>query len=361
MLTARLPTHRTNPAHTPTDSPPTQHRMQAQKQQDPPVVVAGLGEQTFRLIEDLQGAGVNMSEINKLKEAGFMTVGSVLQSATRELVAVKGLTEARVEKIREAARKLDSRGHAFKTGVEVKEKRKQVIRITTGSNALDNILGGGIETASITELFGEFRTGKTQLAHTICVTCQLAFESKGGQGKVIYLDTEGNFRPERIEHIAERFGLDPEQTLENIIVARVFSSEEQMDTVRLIAGLVADPDQGPFRCVIVDSIIALFRTEFSGRGELAERQQKLGQHLAQLVKLAEEFNVAVVVVNQVMSDPGALSMFGPTVKVCACVCTGILFLTSLTPPPTPCTHTHAHTHSLLEATCSLTRRQPESC
>eukprot|EP01038_Epipyxis_sp_PR26KG_P006323 gene6323-8708_t len=271
-------------------------------------------EVTFRLIDDLQSAGINVSDIKKLKDAGLTTIGSVLQCSSRELIAIKGLTDARVEKIRESARKLDCRGGIFKTGLEVKEKRKQIVYITTGSTALDKILGGGVETASITELFGEFRTGKTQLAHTLCVTSQLSFDLNGGQGKVIYLDTEGNFRPERIETIAERFGLDSEQTLDNIIICRVFSHEEQMDIIRPIAALLSDPDQGPFRTLIIDSIIALFRVEFSGRGELSERQQKLGQHLAQLVKIAEEFNIAVVVINQCMADPGALSMFGPVIK-----------------------------------------------
>jgi len=154
----------------------------------------------------------------------------VLQVSTRDLVAIKGLTEAKIEKIKEAAKKLDCRGGLFKTGLEMKEKRRNVIKITTGSSAFDKILGGGVETGSITELFGEFRTGKTQLSHTICVTSQLSFEMNGGQGKVIYLDTEGNFRTERIESIADRFGLDAEQTLDNIIVARVFSHEEQMGT-----------------------------------------------------------------------------------------------------------------------------------
>jgi meiotic recombination protein DMC1 len=163
-----------------------------------------------------------------LQESGLTTIGSVLQCSARDLVAIKGLSDAKVEKIREAAKKLDCRGATFKTGLEVKEKRKSVIHLTTGSTALDKILGGGIETASITELFGEFRTGKTQLAHTLCVTSQLSFEMHGGQGKVIYVDTEGNFRPERIESIAERFGLDVEQTLDNIIICRVFSHEEQM-------------------------------------------------------------------------------------------------------------------------------------
>lgn len=169
-----------------------------------------------------------VSDIKKLQEYGITTIGSVLQSCTKNLLSIKGLTEAKIEKIKDAARKLDCKGNIFKTGLEVKELRKSVIKLTTGSSALDKILGGGIESASITELFGEFRTGKTQLSHTLCVTSQLSFEMNGGQGKVIYLDTEGNFRPERVESIAERFGLDPEQTLDNIIICRVFTHEEQM-------------------------------------------------------------------------------------------------------------------------------------
>lgn len=169
--------------------------------------------------------------------------------------------------------------------------------ILIGSSALDSILGGGVETSSITEFWGEFRTGKTQvnisfimiklyskyslfyekIAHTITVTSQLSKELNGGQGKAIYLDTEGNFRSERVEAIAERFGLDPDDTLENIIICRVFSHEEQMESVKAIASLLADVDQGPFRLLIVDSIISLFRVEFPGRGELSERQQKLGK------------------------------------------------------------------------------------
>lgn len=222
-----------------------------------------------------------VSDIKKLQEAGLTTIGSVLQCSTRDLIAIKGLTEARIEKIREAAKKLDCRGKTFKTGLEVKEKRKHIVHITTGSTALDKILGGGIETASITELFGEFRTGKTQLSHTLCVTSQLAYEMHGGQGKVMYLDTEGNFRTERIEAIADRFGLDAEKTLDNIVICRVFSHEEQMgkhlimrtllalsyfrtfylpfiiptEIVKPIAALLSDADQGPFRVLIIDSII----------------------------------------------------------------------------------------------------------
>lgn len=191
----------------------------------------------------------------------------------------------------------------------MQESRRLVIKITTGADALDRILGGGIETSSITELFGEFRTGKTQIAHTLCVTSQLSFSMKGGQGKVVYIDTEGNFRPERIVSICERFGLDTNETLDNIVICRVYSHEEQMEIIKPIAGLLSDPAQGPFRLLIVDSIIALFRVEFTGRGELAERQQKLGQHLSHLTRLAEEFNIAVVIINQCMADPNSIGTF----------------------------------------------------
>ena len=159
---------------------------------------------------------------------------------------------------------------------------------------------------SITEAFGEFRTGKTQLAHTLCVTAQLPAAMRGGDGKAIYVDTESTFRPERIKAIAERYGLDPNAALENILVARAFTHEHQAHLLSLVAAKMAEE---PYALLVVDSITALFRVDFSGRGELAERQQKLGKMLSQLTKLAEEFNVAVYITNQVVADPGGGSMF----------------------------------------------------
>jgi meiotic recombination protein DMC1 len=176
----------------------------------------------------------------------------------------------------------------FSTALDVKSLRKEVIKITSGASSLDKILGGGLETGSITEVFGEFRTGKTQLAHTLCVTSQLGFGMQGGQGKVIYLDTENNFRPERIEQVAQRFGLDTELTLENIVVGTASTSDEQMSMMAHICALLADPDQGPFRV--------------------------LNKHMKQLSNVAQEFNIVVLIVNQCQADPGALAMFGPVIK-----------------------------------------------
>jgi meiotic recombination protein DMC1 len=128
----------------------------------------------------------------------------------------------------------------------------------------------------------------------------------GGNGKVAFLDTEGTFRPERIQKICERYGLDSEVVLDNILYARIYNHDMQM---QILTPLVAKMVEEKFSLIIVDSIMALFRVDFSGRGELAERQQKLGKLLAQLTKIAEQFNVAVFITNQVTADPGGGSTF----------------------------------------------------
>ena len=255
-------------------------------------------------IDKLQEGGINLADINKLKASGFCTVKSVLMAVKKELMQIKGITEQKIEKIQEAAAKLENAG--FITGMGVLQNRKKVVKITTGSSKLDTLLGGGIETMAITEAFGEFRTGKTQLCHTLAVTAQMPKSKGGGQGKVIYIDAEGTFRPERIVKIAERFGLDPEEVLNNIIYARVYTSEYQANIITLTAAKMMEDT---FSLIIIDSIMALFRVDFSGRGELSERQQVLGKTLSKLIKLAEQFNVAIMLTNQVMSDPGATMSF----------------------------------------------------
>ena len=166
-------------------------------------------------------------------KAGLYTIQGLLCRSSRELNQINGLSEAKVNKILAAAKKLSSGHHCcpgeFKTGLQLQESRKAVRFITTGGTQLDELLGGGIESQSITEFFGEFRTGKTQLCHTLCVTSQLGYDIGGGQGKALYIDTEGNFRPERIQAIAERYGLDADGCLENIIHCRAMTHEQQMD------------------------------------------------------------------------------------------------------------------------------------
>jgi meiotic recombination protein DMC1 len=229
----------------------------------------------------------------RLKDAGFFTVSAVLMHTQKTLNQVKGLSEQKIIKIREAALKIVGAG--FITGNEARSRRLQIIHISTGSPALDEILGGGIETASITEAFGEFRCGKTQLSHTMCVTAQMPRDAGGGNGRVAFIDTENTFRPERIVEIAQRFELDPDDVLDNIMVARAYTSEHQIELLDHVAARMASDR---FALLIVDSATALFRVDFSGRGELADRQQKLNRFMSSLAKISEQFGVAVWITNQ---------------------------------------------------------------
>ncbi|KAJ3038599.1 Meiotic recombination protein dmc1 [Rhizophlyctis rosea] len=255
----------------------------------------------FMEVDKLQDAGINSADITKLKTNGITTIRGVQMTTVRNLSKIKGLSEAKIEKIKESANKLLPSG--FITGMELDAKRKNVVRISTGSKEFDKLLGGGVQSMSITEAFGEFRTGKTQLSHTLCVTSQLPVSMGGGNGKAAFIDTEGTFRPDRIKAIANRFNVEGEAALDNITVARAMNSEHQFELLNELAARLCE--ERSYRLVVVDSIIALYRTDYSGRGELAERQQKLNQMLAKLMRIAEEFNVAVFITNQMCADPGA--------------------------------------------------------
>lgn len=190
----------------------------------------------------------------------------------------------------------------FSTATEHLKLRQELINISTGSKDLDELLGGGMETGSITELYGEFRTGKTQICHTLCVTCQLPINQGGAEGRAIYIDTEGCFRPEKLVVIAERFGLNGSDVLDNICVAQAKNSEHQMELLIQASAMMAE---SRFALIIVDSATALFRTDFQGRGELSERQQLLAQFMRQLQRLANEYGAAIVITNQVSASPDA--------------------------------------------------------
>jgi len=256
-------------------------------------------------IEALEEHGIGASDVNKLRAGNFHTVEQVAYATIKHLQTIKGISEVKAQKIQDAAFKLVPMG--FTTATEYHKQREEVIFLTTGSTELDNLLGGGIETGSITEIFGEFRTGKTQLCHTLAVTSQLPCDHGGGEGKVLFIDTEGTFRPERCVKIAERYGLEPADVLDNICFARAYNSDHQMKLINEATKLMCECRHA---LVIVDSATALFRTDFAGRGQLSERQIKLGQFLRSLLKLCDSFGVAVVVTNQVVAQVDGSSMFG---------------------------------------------------
>ncbi len=250
-------------------------------------------------VDDLPGVGPATAD--KLKEAGYDELMTIAVASPSELAEKCDVGEGVAQKLINAARKLADVG-GFETGLDVAHRRTTVNKIHTGSKAFDELMGGGIETQSITEFFGEFGSCKTQFAHQLCVNVQRPVEEGGLNGHALFIDTENTFRPERIEQMARANGQDPEEVLGRIHVARAFNSNHQM----LLAERAAEVcRQHPIRVIVVDSLTAHFRAEFVGRGMLADRQQKLNRHMHDLQKLAGLNNAAVIVTNQVSAKPDA--------------------------------------------------------
>jgi DNA repair protein RadA len=266
-------------------------------------------EQKEMKLSDLPGVGP--AAVEKLEAAGIYDLMGIAVLGPKELSEMAGLGEAAARKAIQAARKMMDLG--FQDGLEFAEKREEVLHITTGSKEFDNLLGGrGIETKAITEAFGGYGSGKTQAGLSLAVNVQMPVDKGGAEGKAVYIDTEGTFRPERIRQIAEAKGANPDNVLKNIFVARAFNSDHQILLIDKVNEMIKDGE--PIKLVVVDSLTAHFRAEFSGRGQLADRQQKLNKYLHNLMKMAEQHNLAVFVTNQVMANPAM--MFGdPTTAI----------------------------------------------
>ncbi len=246
--------------------------------------------------EELEGVGPAIAE--KLHSAGYDSLERLAVATTGELMEAAEVGMRVAVKVINAAR--DAVNMGYEKASEVMERRKHLGYISMGSPALDKIIGGGVETQGVFEVFGEFGSGKSQLAHQLCVNVQLPPEQGGLRGKALYIDTENTFRPERIAHMARAAGLDPEVVLENIYIARARTTDHQMLLAEKIQEMAKE---GDVKLVVIDSLTSLFRAEYCGRGALAERQQKLGRHIAALHKIAELNDLAVFVTNQVMARP----------------------------------------------------------
>jgi DNA repair protein RadA len=226
--------------------------------------------------------GVNPAMAEKLEAAGYVTAWTLVVAKPEEVSEKTGIPVVTVQKIIENARRM--LGIRFKTAREVKQERLNIGKITTGSKALDELLGGGIETKTITEFYGEYGSGKTQICHQLSVNVQLPPERGGLSGRAVYIDTEGTFRWERIEAMARALGLNPDVAMDNIYYIRAYNSDHQMSIVEELFSFVP---KNNVKLVVIDSVTSHFRAEYPGREHLAERQQKLNAHLHQLLRLAD--------------------------------------------------------------------------
>ena len=256
-------------------------------------------------VTDLPGVGAATAE--KLESAGFRDLLAVAVATLGELVEATGVSEAVARKMIQAAR--ESMKMGFETGADVLKRRQIVCKLSTGSKQFDLLMGGGFETGAITECFGEFGSGKTQIGHALAVNVL----KEDPDAFAVYIDTENTFRPERIIQLATGAGINPEDALNRIMVARAYNSDHQMLLAEKVESLITEQGKN-VRLVVVDSLTSHFRAEFIGRGTLSERQQKLNRHMHTLAKIGSSHNICVYVTNQVMAKPD--QFFGdPTVAI----------------------------------------------
>ena len=254
-------------------------------------------DECIKAVKSLPGVGD--ATLSKLIKAGFDSLEAIAYTPPKIIIDESGIGEKTTAKLIKAS--MEKLKIGFKSAEDIWEKRKNIARITTGSTELDELLGGGVETGSLIEFFGEFRTGKTQIMHQLCVNVQLPRELGGLEGNALYIDTEGTFRPERIIQMAEALDLDTKKVLKNIVFGRAYNSDHQVILIKEAANLIKEKN---IKLIIVDSLIGHFRSEYIGRGTLANRQQLINQHLHDLLRLCDiHTDLAVLVTNQVQAKP----------------------------------------------------------
>ncbi len=274
--------------------------------------------------------GVGPATADKLLESGYDTFQSIAVASPNELSNEADVGESTASDVINAAREQADIG-GFESGSDVLERREKIGKISWRIDEVDELLGGGTETQAMTEVYGEFGSGKSQISHQLAVNVQLPPDVGGLGQSAIFIDTEDTFRPNRIGDMVEGLSTEErvalmndrgiegepdseevvselkESVLDNIKVAKAFNSNHQI----LLTEKAQEQAQEMERDVgvlIIDSLTAHFRAEYVGRGELAERQQKLNKHLHDIQRFGDLENAAVLVTNQVSSNPD--SFFG---------------------------------------------------
>jgi DNA repair protein RadA len=286
-------------------------------------------------LEELPGVGPATAD--KLRDNGYDSYQSIAVASPAELSNTADVGESNANDIIQAAREAADIG-GFETGSDVLQRREQIGKLKFLIPEIDEMLGGGVETQSITEVYGEFGAGKSQITHQLAINVQLPQEQGGLHGRCIFVDSEDTFRPERIDEMVRGLpdevleatmedreiegGIDDEEAMKELVqsfldkihVAKAFNSNHQILLAEKAQEIAAEheEDDYPVRLLCVDSLTAHFRAEYVGRGELADRQQKLNKHLHDIDRVGNLYNSAVVVTNQVQSNPDAF--FGDPTK-----------------------------------------------
>jgi len=254
--------------------------------------------------ELLQVQGLGPGTLAKLEESGITTLMGLAVASPSELAALTGISESSARKIIKNARELVSID--FEKATSISERQTSISKLSTDCAVFDTMIGGGFEPKIINEIYGQYGTGKTNLCHLLVVKALATDETS----KALYIDTENCFRTDRIRDFATAVGINSDNLLERIFVARALNSEHQELLLDKVQELVQSDNS--YKIIIVDSLTSHYRSEFQGRGTLANRQSKINLFMHKLLKIADIYNLYCFITNQVMSDPG--TFYGNPIK-----------------------------------------------
>lgn len=252
----------------------------------------------------------------KLINAGFQVASDLTDMRPLQLCKEAGISQEEAVEVLQMLRD-DGQPHQQRaateslTALDLLHQEQALGSIVTFCSALDNALGGGVPVGKTTEICGAPGVGKTQLCMQLAVDVQIPVCFGGLGGKALYIDTEGSFLVQRVVDMAEAAvqhctllaeDTEQRQALEELTVEKILSNLFLVrchDYVELLAEVYLLPDfiseHPEVRLVVIDSIAFPFRHDFE---DLSQRTRLLNGLAQQLIQLATQHSLAVVLTNQ---------------------------------------------------------------
>jgi RecA/RadA recombinase len=250
-----------------------------------------------KTIEDIPGVGPAIAA--RLRAAGYTELMVIAVASPKDLSDECEVGERKAMDIIEGAKLCVDIG-GFETNDPILERKRGVKKLKTGSIAFDELMNGGLETQSIVEIFGKKRSCKTQMCLQLAVNAMLPEYDGGLDSDVVFIDTQGNFVPEKMMQMATGVGLNPQAALKRIHVGKALNSNHQTLLVEEATELLK---KHSIRLIIIDSFTSHFKEEYIGRGMLAEKQQRMYRLMYELLDLAMNNNILVIITNIPATDP----------------------------------------------------------
>ena len=272
-------------------------------------------------IDVLENYNINTKDIQKLKDIGISTIQGLYMTSRKTLLTIKGFTEKKIKSIFNEANKIEVYGLFQKATTFMKDRNKNIFKLSTNSKNLDYILKGGIESGSLTELLGEKDSGKTDFVHILSTASQKNYL----KNKIIFIDLDNTFNQKKIADFSKALNLNKKKVLDNITLLNGVEFFEEFMTKLEISEKI---QTGEYCLIIIESFISIFQKLFEAKSMISplenilnikmDIESKLGQALLKLKNIALLFNIVVLItrrINDNKDDSNDLCVLDPNTEI----------------------------------------------